>query len=90
MCPEHTLACALPIKPHVMFHACRSESQAASDVEDLASVLAEGIAKLLLHARHWSSSSSKGLQVGVDGTSSSVQHMLDMLLYALKALVCSA
>ena len=51
-----------------MTHACRSESQAASDAEeDLASVLAEGIAKLLLHARHWSSSSSKGLQVGVDG-----------------------
>ncbi len=51
-----------------MTHACRSESQAASDVEeDLASVLAEGIAKLLLHARHWPSSSSKGLQVGVDG-----------------------
>jgi len=52
-----------------MTHACRSESQAAFDVEeDLASVLAEGIAKLLLHARHWSSSSSKGLQVGIDGT----------------------
>ena len=74
-----------------MTHACRSESQAASDVEeDLASVLAEGIAKLLLHARHWPSSSSKGLQVGVDGTLSSVHHMLDMLLYFLEALLCSA
>ena len=52
-----------------MTHACRAESQAASDVaEDLASVLAEGIAKLLLHACHWSSSSSKGLQVGTHGT----------------------
>ena len=34
--------------------------------EDLASVLAEGIAKVLLHARHWSTSSGKGLQVTVN------------------------
>ena len=67
-----------------MTDACRPESQAASDVEeDLTSVLAEGIAKLLLHARHWSSSSNKGLQVGIDGTLSSVHLMLDMLLHLM-------
>lgn len=44
---------------------CRSSEQAgASDEEEeLAGVLAEGIAKVLLHARIWSAATGKGLQV---------------------------
>ncbi|KAL3162049.1 hypothetical protein ABBQ38_009115 [Trebouxia sp. C0009 RCD-2024] len=43
--------------------ASRSEQLSASDdEEELATVLAEGLAKVLFHARAWSSSSSMGLQ----------------------------
>ena len=49
---------------------CRAEQlEVHHEEEDLASVLAEGIAKVLLHARHWSTSSGKGLQVNINRTS---------------------
>lgn len=41
----------------------QNRSNEPDEEEDLASVLAEGLAKVLFHARAWSSSTSKGLQV---------------------------
>lgn len=47
------------------FSGIRSEQlRASDDEEELAGVLAEGLAKVLFHAHAWSSSGSMGLQVG--------------------------
>ena len=63
---------------------CRSEQSGTCEgEEDLASMLAEGIAKVLLHARLWSAATGKGLQVLSPISSAiSLHHLLFLVTMA--------